>query len=142
VLVRGARIANQRMDEDIPDPVPEKPRHLLPDGCKDLIDLLRLEAAQGDVKAMQTFTTTPGSLAIFLSFFPGSTPESNSASVTLPDPVTVKDLAIILHRKPFEVIADLMEYNLFVAINQQIDFGTAATLCAHHYGVTAVRKTS
>jgi hypothetical protein len=122
------------MDEDIPDPIPEKSRYLLPDGCKDLMDLIRLQESQGDVKAMHGTASTPGSFDIFQSFFPDPTP--GSARVALPDPVAIQDLATALHLRPFEVIATLMAFNVFASVNQRIDFGTAAALCAH-YGVTA-----
>ncbi|MEP6667991.1 MAG: hypothetical protein ABJF10_02495 [Chthoniobacter sp.] len=100
---------NPAPPEDDPQPEPEKPRFLLPDGCKDLIDVLRQR-------------------------------EKQPPSVTIPDPITVRELAATLHLKPFQLIGSLMELNVFATINAPLQFGVAAKLCAR-YGVVAVKAT-
>jgi len=44
----------------------------------------------------------------------------------------VRDLAEKLNRKPFQLIADLMELGVFANVNQAIDETTAQRLCAKH----------
>jgi len=91
---------------------PEKPRFLLPDGCKDLVDALRLQGKQAAPYLLP------------------------SGAMVIPDPVIVRDLAAALRVKPFELIGSLMELNVFVSINSSIRFATAAAVCAR-YGVVA-----
>ena len=47
-------------------------------------------------------------------------------------PVVVRDLAEQLKRKPFQLIADLMEMGVFANVNQTIDEAIAQRLCAKH----------
>jgi hypothetical protein len=93
---------------------PEKPRFLLPDGCKDLVDALRLQEKQA----------APYMLP--------------SGAIVIPDPVIVRELAWVLRVKPFELIGALMELNVFASINSSIPFATAAAVCAR-YGIVAQR---
>ncbi len=116
-----------RVDEDMPQPEPEKPRFLLPDGCKDLLDALRLRQQADEAESSQDTPSTPTDL-----------PQPLPASVALSDPVVVRDLASALHLKPFEVIGSLMQFNVFSSPNTQLSFETAAALCSH-YGVTATK---
>ena len=61
-----------------------KPRFLLPDGCKDLIDVIRLQEAGK---------------------------EQEESVVTLPDPVVLSDLAKALHLESSQVVASLLNLN-------------------------------
>jgi hypothetical protein len=97
--------------EDDPEE-PEKPRFLLPDGCKDLVDALRLQEKQ----------SVPYLLPC--------------GAIVISDAVTVRDLASVLCVKPFELIGSLMDLNVFASINSSIRFATAAAVCAR-YGVVA-----
>ena len=47
-------------------------------------------------------------------------------------PIIVRDLATALNVKPFQLIGDLMELNIFASINQSIDPDVAAKVCAKH----------
>jgi translation initiation factor IF-2 len=47
-------------------------------------------------------------------------------------PIIVKELAAQLELKPFQLIADLMELNIFAAINQAIEPDVAARVCEKH----------
>src|SRR5882757_732208 len=99
----------------------EKPRFLLPDGCKDLIDALRLQGklppeapARASLKPVDANQSQPPSVEIRLTGIVGLTagsPKNLPASVTLSDPITVRELATALHLKPFHVIGSLMELN-------------------------------
>jgi hypothetical protein len=57
-------------------------------------------------------------------------------SISVPDPVSVHDLASALRMKPHFVIAGLMHLNTFASLNTQLDFNTVSTLCSR-YGVVA-----
>jgi translation initiation factor IF-2 len=52
--------------------------------------------------------------------------------VGIPDPIVVRDLASILGKKPFQVIADLMELGEFVHANTTISFATASKVAKKH----------
>jgi translation initiation factor IF-2 len=52
--------------------------------------------------------------------------------ITLKPPIVVRDLAEQLKRKPFQLIADLMELGVFATVNQAIDDPIAQRLCAKH----------
>ena len=60
-------------------------------------------------------------------------------SVTLPENITVKDLAEILKKTSNEVIKKLMELGPMVTLNQVIDFDTAA-IVAEEYGIKADKE--
>ena len=107
------------MNEDLVLLDSDKPRFLLPEGCRDLIDAIRLQeltAALGDLR--QSVTPAHG--------FP--------VCVTIPDFVRVEDLAGMLHLKSFELIDALIELHIFVSATAAISFDIAAKVCAH-FGV-------
>ena len=52
--------------------------------------------------------------------------------LSLKQPLNVRDLAEALNRKPFQLIADLMELNVFATVNQAIDEFIAKQICAKH----------
>src|SRR5438132_427427 len=121
------------MPDDAPEEEPEieKPRFLLPEGCKDLIDVIRLQQQREEHAEAER--------ACFSISVTDASPEQPlPKSVRLPDSVTVGDLASALHLKPFKVICSLMELNVFASLNTKIDYRTARTVCLH-YGVTAHR---
>ena len=55
-------------------------------------------------------------------------------SITLPETITVKDLAEALKKTSTEVIKRLMVYGLMATLNQEVDFDTA-TIVAEEFGV-------
>lgn len=52
--------------------------------------------------------------------------------IHLKPPFTVKDLATAMNLRPFQVIGDLMEMNIFASINQTIEADVAVKVCAKH----------
>ncbi len=118
------------MDEDTPHQEHEKPRFLLlPDGCKDLIDALRLQQKQGEASEL----ADPD-----VSLSAAEPPQELPSSVTLPDPVSIRDLASALHLKPYKVVCSLIRLKIFASLNAKLDFNTASTVCSH-YGVAATK---
>jgi len=58
--------------------------------------------------------------------------DENEKVVHLKPPFTVKDLAVAMGVKPFQLIGDLMEMNIFASINQTIETDIAARVCTKH----------
>ena len=67
---------------------------------------------------------------------PPSSDEPLPDSVSIPDPVLVRDLAAALHMKAYAVIRELMRQEVFVTPETPIDFTQASVLCSH-LGVVA-----
>ena len=63
---------------------------------------------------------------------PAFVPPVTGELITLKPPIVVRDLAEQLKRKPFQLIADLMELGVFANVNQSIDEITAQKLCAKY----------
>ncbi len=59
-------------------------------------------------------------------------PLETGEMITMKPPIVVRDLAEQLKKKPFQLIADLMELNVFANVNQAIDEAIAQRLCAKH----------
>ncbi len=57
---------------------------------------------------------------------------ADSALIILKPPIIVRDLAEQLKRKPFQIIADLMEAGVFASVNQSIDEAVAQKVCAKY----------
>jgi translation initiation factor IF-2 len=52
--------------------------------------------------------------------------------ITIKPPIIVRDLAEALKKKPFQIIADLMEAGVFATVNQAIEEPIAQRVCAKH----------
>ena len=59
--------------------------------------------------------------------------------ITIPDPVTVKDLAAEMKKTTADVIKKLLGYGVMATINNEVDFDTAF-LIAEEFGITAIKK--
>lgn len=130
-----------------------KRSYLLPPGCKDLIDLLKLE----EHKKQRTSIELPlisGDMFVGTEEFFGpwklkkkpKEPEPKPASaekpvreVAIADEVFVLELANIAGQKPFRIIADLMELGIFANVKQKVRFEAAAHILKK-YGIAAKRR--
>jgi hypothetical protein len=92
--------------------------YLLPPGCKDLIDVLRLE--------------NPPAIATFQF---GKTPPI-TGEVLISQTTPVHELAALVDQKPFKIIADLIEAGVFAGLGDAVDFEVAARVLKK-YGYTA-----
>lgn len=118
------------MDDDTPQPENEGPRFLLlPDGCKDLIDALCLQQKPGEASEL----ADP-----HVPFSAVEPPQELPSSVTLPDPVSIRELASALHLNPYQVVLSLIRLKIFASLNAELDFNTASTVCSQ-YGVAATK---
>ncbi len=57
---------------------------------------------------------------------------ANAEVLTMKPPIVVRALADLLKRKPFQLIADLMELGVFANVNQTIEESVAQRLCAKY----------
>jgi translation initiation factor IF-2 len=64
---------------------------------------------------------------------------SDEKVIHLKPPFTVKDLATAIGCKPFQIISDLMEMNIFASASQTIETDIASKVCAKH-GFTFERE--
>src|SRR5262249_11722609 len=63
---------------------------------------------------------------------PKFVPPVTGELITLKPPIIVRNLAEQLKKKPFQLIADLMQLNVFASVNQAIDESVAQRLCAKY----------
>jgi hypothetical protein len=130
-----------------------KRSYLLPLGCKDLIDLLRLEE-QKKRTASQTLKLPGFHAEIFIpgtqeTFGPWKLKKMKSkepqaeppvvpptSEVFIPDQILVMQVAKIAGQKPFKIIADLMEIGIFANVMQKIGY-EAASRILKKYGIVA-----
>jgi hypothetical protein len=101
--------------------------YLLPMGCKDLIDLINLQA-KPQVK-------------IFLKPVspPLNPPQAMKGHLLVSEHATVRQLAALLGQKPFKIIADAMRLGVFANANQSLSFEVISQIAAK-YGYAATRK--
>ncbi len=63
---------------------------------------------------------------------PRSSLPASAQVIMMKPPIVVRDLADQMKRKPFQLIADLMQMGIFANVNQAVDEPVAIKLCAKH----------
>ena len=63
---------------------------------------------------------------------PRSALPASAQVIMMKPPIVVRDLAEQMKRKPFQLIADLMQMGIFANVNQAVDEPVAIKLCAKH----------
>src|SRR5688572_28299657 len=100
------------------EPDYSKRDYLLPAGCKDLIDVLKLKQQKEDAQPRGAGeplgANQPG------PFIWKSTKWPITGEVVISEPISVQALAVLLGKRPFRLIADLMEFNIFANVNQNL----------------------
>lgn len=96
--------------------------YLLPKGCKDLIDVINLLQPKQKPTLCLKLASTPS----------GQKPPTDG-NILVCEPITVRELALLLKQKPFKIIADLMELGFFATVNQCLGF-EAVFQVARKYG--------
>lgn len=94
--------------------------YLLPGGCKDLIDVIKLS----------------GLGAASVPAAPGQPTE-----LLISEPILVNQLAAILGQDVPRIVADLMQIGVFAKTDQRLDFD-AVSKVARKYGLTAKQMPS
>ncbi|HSU56600.1 MAG TPA: translation initiation factor IF-2, partial [Candidatus Dormibacteraeota bacterium] len=98
---------------------------------------------RGDIRSVRG-PGAPSGPSVPGSRFPGAAkpagkPEPSAPKINLPadaqvitikPPIVVRELAEHLKQKPFKIIADLMQLNVFATVNQAIDESVAQRVCA------------
>jgi hypothetical protein len=99
--------------------------YLLPEGCKDLIDTLKLKPHdEPKHPSPQSFAPAPLPPVI--------------GELVIPEQTSVLDLGRLLNQKPFRIIADLMQFGVFATVKQTLDFEVISSV-ARKYGFIAKR---
>ncbi|HSU53154.1 MAG TPA: translation initiation factor IF-2 N-terminal domain-containing protein [Candidatus Dormibacteraeota bacterium] len=123
--------------------------YLLPPGCKDLIDMLRMEQSKNAMPLYQfgesleesqepapwwDFKSKPSKKK---SAF--SSPKTELGEITIPEKISVAEIAAMIGQKPFKIIADLMQMDVFTTLHADIDFEVAAKVL-RKYGLIAKKN--
>jgi hypothetical protein len=126
--------------------------YLLPEGCKDLIDVIKLEEQKrvlpvwlfkgetfaGNIETLlANYAKTKGNAAI-LGEFPG-VPPPITGDLIVAGPMTVGKLAEHLGQKASSIIADLLQLGVFAKANQVVSF-EAVSKVARKYGYAAKKR--
>lgn len=120
--------------------------YLLPDGCKDLIDVLKQSKHPLrliDASTLKHLVYLLKSKPQLLKFKPKHLlPEPLAAlppvvgEFLIPDQTTVSQLALLLGQKVFQIIADVMELGFFVTVKDSLSFQIISSV-ARKYGFFA-----
>jgi len=128
-----------------------KRNYLLPPGCKDLIDLLRLEQEKGQFLSFVGEEELPEGSQPKPWILPSQPKKSKVSSsesqanpattgsfreVEIPESITVSALAQLVGKKPFHIIADLMTIGVFATLHSDVAF-EAAEKILKNYGLIA-----
>jgi translation initiation factor IF-2-like protein len=128
--------------------------YLLPEGCKDLIDVINLEQQKkalpvwlfkgnkfADKIAIEAllanYAKTKGRAAT-IGELPG-VPPPITGDLEVAEPMTVGKLAELLGQKPSSIIADLLQLGVFATAKQAVSFG-AISKVARKYGFAAKKR--
>lgn len=98
--------------------------YLLPKGCKDLIDVIKLPAPRKPTICLRPVSSAAKETSLIKD------------ELLLSSPVTVGELSSALKQKPFKIIADLMKLGVFATVNQCLGF-EAVFRVARRYGYVA-----
>lgn len=100
----------------------KKRGYLLPEGCKDLIDVLKPKVPHKPI------TVIP--------FTPSAPLPPIVGVLTVGERMTIRELAALLKQKPLRIIGDLMELHVIAGLDQPIPFEVIAQV-VRRYGYTA-----
>lgn len=141
------------VDDDLAFSESEKPRYLLPEGCKDLYDVIRqqelaeerrkqTEAISAALEKLAGMATKPQTtyedLSGALKKHWQTTSKELPLSIRVPDPVTVGALADMLHVKAYVVIAALVKFHIFASADDVLPFAKASQVCTY-FGVAVTK---
>jgi len=102
--------------------------YLLPDGCKDLSDVAKLQQKRlPDLSVLGLLNPKK---------FESAPPVTRQ--VFIPPHTTVKKLALLLDLKPFEIVGDLLTLGIFAMTDYLLDFKTISDVAKMH-GYLAIK---
>jgi len=97
--------------------------YLLPEGCKDLIDVLKLKPRPEPERRSPQLPVSPPPIV---------------GEVVIPEQASASELAALVGQKPFQIIADLIELGVLATGKQPLGFAMALRV-ARKYGYIATR---
>ena len=113
--------------------------YLLPDGCKDLIDVLKLKQQQhrsGHTLAVKWHNQDAMALVTkWLKPSPAPLPPVKGVML-IPGQISVSQLAEMLGKKPFYIVAELIKMGVFTTAKGHVDF-EASSKIVRKYGFLA-----
>ncbi len=135
------------MDDDLVFSENERPRYLLPEGCKDLYDVIRMQERDAAIekeraairssalekyasKEMEDPMSTLAQLAEAFEKHLGAPAKELPQCIAIPIPVTVGELAGLLFMQPFKIISLLIKLKIFASKDSEISYETASKICA------------
>jgi hypothetical protein len=114
--------------------------YLLPDGCKDLYDVLKLKQQRGHYqlsKLPKVYAHLPKGYGTMIKPPKKAAPlPPVKGEIIIPVQTTVSQLGALLSQKPTLIIADLMEMGVFAGASQLLGFETICRV-ARRYGFIA-----
>ena len=114
--------------------------YLLPEGCKDLIDVLKRKQKRVHYlfpKLPKQFAQLPKGYGTMIKSLKQPAPlPPVKGEITIPAQTTVAQLAALLSQKPFRIVADLMQLGVFASVKQLLGFETISRI-ARKYGFIA-----
>ena len=116
--------------------------YLLPEGCKDLIDVLNLPPLSVDRDAGKYLIDVSKLKPEVFKFTPKKPPSHFPAQppilteILIPEGISVAQVTALLGQKLFRIIADLMELGVFATANQSVSFEILCKV-ARKYGFIA-----
>ena len=96
---------------------------LLPQGCKDLIDVISFQKPEG-CKVLIDVPAPSKARALMQKII---------GALTIREPISVRELAALLGQHPSRVIVDLLHVGVYSSLETEIGFG-AASKVARKYG--------
>ncbi len=112
--------------------------YLLPDGCKDLIDVLTRKRSQYSSSSLPGgYAQLPIGHVALIKPKPEAIPLPQvKGEISIPAQTTVSQLAALVGQKPLLIIADLMQMGIFAGVCQVLGF-EAISRVARKYGFIA-----
>jgi translation initiation factor IF-2 len=97
--------------------------YLLPDGCKDLMDALKLKAKR---------------TSKYKEAVPSVLPPATLVELEVSEELSVAQLAGLLGENSADILFELIKLGIYLTIDEQLDFETIS-LVLHQYGFLAKR---
>lgn len=112
--------------------------YLLPPGCKDLSDALKLKQQQVQSLLHHLPELSGGHDTAPKPWKPATPLPPIKGQIFIPPHTTVRKLAALLEKRPFQIIGDLMQLGMFATVDFLLDFKTISRVARMH-GFTAIR---
>jgi hypothetical protein len=107
--------------------------YLLPEGCKDLIDVLKRNQQHEQHQLPKQHTQLPKEYETVLQPLKQPAPlPPIKGEIIIPAQTSVSQLATLLGLKQFQIIADVMQLGFFVTAKQPLSFEIIASVARKH----------